>query len=429
MQDIPLEFNIFLATTAGIIALVALFSVPLKRYASSPLVATGAGILLAQVTSTGELVSGPTLLIMEEAARITLAVGLMAAALRVSRADIKSQWKPTAILLGLLMPLMWLLSSLIAYLVFSISILTAFLLGSLITPTDPVLAGSVLTGRVAEEKIPRNVRALISLESGMNDGLNYPFMFLPLLLMQHDAREAIFRWGVITWLWEVVGAIALGILIGYIAAQATCWAETHEHRGKTAVLVFSTALAFLSMAVSDLAGMDGILAIFVAGVVFDYIVEGSRAASPEEVQEAIDLLFTIPAFLLFGMALPWKAWGDLGWTAVAFPLLILAFRRFPAVAAIAPLLAKWHARPRRLLIAWAGPIGMSSVFYSAVASRLLKDDAPWVIGSLVVFSSVIVHGFGTPPVVRAFGRRAGEHRVGEEEEEQPPHEEQLPAQG
>lgn len=61
---------------------------------------------------------------------------------------------------------MWLISTLIIYSVLkgSITFLEAVALAACVTPTDPVLASSIIKGRFAEEHIPERVRNLLSAE-------------------------------------------------------------------------------------------------------------------------------------------------------------------------------------------------------------------------------------------------------------------------
>ena len=110
--------------------------------------------------------------ILEQASRLSLGVALMASALRVKRRDLRRLWKSAAVLLAGGMLLMWLFSGLIAYGVFGFSAAAAFLIGAIITPTDPVIAGSLVTGKLAEANIPQRLRYLITLEAGANDGLD-----------------------------------------------------------------------------------------------------------------------------------------------------------------------------------------------------------------------------------------------------------------
>jgi sodium/hydrogen antiporter len=395
-------FDIFLLVSAGLVGLVALLAVPLKRWVSSPLLALFAGVLLAS-SPAGELLSPDRLALLEQAARVSLAIGLMASALRIKRREFHSEWRSAALLLAVLMPLMWISSGLAAYFALGLSFTTALLLGAVITPTDPVTAGAIITGELAEKHIPIRLRTLISLESGANDGLNYVFVFLPLLLIELPPGAAVREWFFSIVLWNVAGSVAIGLVIGFAAARLTRWAERSEKRGPTYILVFSSALALFALAVGELLGTDGILAVFAAGIVFDYILEASDIATPEEVQEAIDLLFTMPVFVLIGMALPWQEWIGMGWKALAFVTAVSLLRRFPGVVLMRPLLAKRYSASQQFLIGLAGPIGVASVYYATLVARRLHWDAAWEYASLAIFSSVLLHGLAAPHLVQALG--------------------------
>ena len=60
----------------------------------------------------------------------------------------------------------------------------AFLLGALLSPTDPVLSSSVVTN----PRVPRVIRHTLNLESGLNDGLALPAVLaLAAALDPHDS--------------------------------------------------------------------------------------------------------------------------------------------------------------------------------------------------------------------------------------------------
>jgi NhaP-type Na+/H+ or K+/H+ antiporter len=109
--------------------------------------------------------------ILEQAARLTLAVSLMGIALRLETHGIKVLWRPAALLVTLGMVGMWLASSALAGWLLSVSFWTALLLGAVVTPTDPIVANSIVSGPFARKHLPLRVRDTISLESGANGGL------------------------------------------------------------------------------------------------------------------------------------------------------------------------------------------------------------------------------------------------------------------
>ena len=81
------------------------------------------------------------------------------------------------------MPLMWIVSGLLVYLILGLPFWVTVLIVAIITPTDPVVASSIVAGGVAERNLPSSLRCAISAESGFNDGLALPFVVLPVLVL------------------------------------------------------------------------------------------------------------------------------------------------------------------------------------------------------------------------------------------------------
>lgn len=60
------------------------------------------------------------------------------------------------VLLGILMPLMWIGSGLLAYLILGLPFWVCVLIGAIVTPTDPVVASSIVAGAWRREICPRS---------------------------------------------------------------------------------------------------------------------------------------------------------------------------------------------------------------------------------------------------------------------------------
>jgi sodium/hydrogen antiporter len=121
---------------------------------------------------------GDETLILEQAALVTLGIALVGVALRLPVGYASSNWRLLVVLLGILMPLMWMVSGLLVYLILGLPFWVSVLVGAIITPTDPAVASSIVAGGVAERKLPSRLRCAISAESGFNDGLALPFVVL-----------------------------------------------------------------------------------------------------------------------------------------------------------------------------------------------------------------------------------------------------------
>ena len=132
--------------------------------------------------------------------RLVLGVQLVLAGVQLPSRYLRTEWRSLALLLGPGMCAMWVTSSLLCWaLVPGLPIVSALALGACVTPTDPVLSNSIVKGKFADKNIPRELQRIIIAESGANDGLGYPFLFLPLYLLKYThssgapggAREAV----------------------------------------------------------------------------------------------------------------------------------------------------------------------------------------------------------------------------------------------
>ena len=115
---------------------------------SEPLIALIAGVLIGPaifgLLDLADL--GDETLILEEAALVTLGVALVGVALRLPVGYASSNWRLLVVLLGIVMPLMWVASGLLVYLILGCPFWVSVLIGAIITPTDPVVASSIVAG-------------------------------------------------------------------------------------------------------------------------------------------------------------------------------------------------------------------------------------------------------------------------------------------
>ena len=398
-----------LAAVGGLLLLLGLLGGLLKERTpvSEPLIALLAGVLIGPAAlgllNLADL--GDQTLILEEAALVTLGVALVGVALRLPVGYSRRNRRLLLVLLGIVMPLMWIVGGLLAYLIVGVPFWVAVLIGAIVTPTDPVVASSIVAGGVAERNLPAPLRHAISSESGFNDGLALPFVVLPVLVLTEPPGEVLGHWLTHTVLLEIVGGAALASLMGYLAGKTLRWAERKETMERTSLLTISLALSLSVLGVTELLHLNGVLAAFVAGIVFNFAGSSDAKETQEEIQEAISRFFDLPIFVLLGMALPWQGWLDLGWRGPLLVVAVLVLRRLPTVLALRPLLGPLRGRARDVLfLGWFGPIGAAALYYAAFSLRETGIEEAWVVGSLIICASVLVHGVSATPLTKLYGR-------------------------
>src|SRR5215212_2380980 len=266
------ELYVSLAAVGGLLLLLGVLGGLLKERTpvSEPLIALLAGVLIgpAALGLLDLARLGNETVILEEAALVTLGIALVGVALRLPMGYASGNWRLLVVLLGIVMPLMWTVSGLLVYLILGLPFWVSVLIGAIITPTDPVVASSIVAGGVAERNLPAPLRYAISAESGFNDGLALPFVVLPVLVLTEPAGEVLGHWLTHTVLLEIVAGAALAALVGYAAGKTLRWAERKETMERTSLLTVSLSLTVLG--VTELLHLNGVLAAFVAGIVFNF---------------------------------------------------------------------------------------------------------------------------------------------------------------
>lgn len=413
------EFNTIVALLGGLILVLGLGSKPLAKSPLPPtVIALGLGVLvgpmLLNLINLQELGDRATLL--ERAARLTLGIGLIGVALRVPREFPRRSWRSMLVLLAIGMPLMWAISAGLIYYLLGISFWLALLIGAIVTPTDPIAASPIVTGKLAETDIPERVRDTISFESGANDGLSFLFVFLPFLFLTKPPGEAISHWLMTTLLWEVGVATAFGLLLGYAAGKLLRAAEAHGTIRRDWRLVYTVALGLLAAGAGRLIRSDEVLVIFAAGAMFTQVVSSDDRENEEQGQEAVNRFFAIPIFVLLGSALPWDGWAELGWTGVLLVAAILLFRRPPVLLLLKPLLPELRSRSDALFVGWFGPVAVAAIYYASLMEHRLGEPLIWDVVSLIICGSVLAHGMSGVPLTRLYGRKRGEPTKAEVQE-------------
>ncbi|KAI7819012.1 Cation/H+ exchanger, partial [Gamsiella multidivaricata] len=355
-----------------------------------------------------------------EFTRIVIAVQVMAAGVSLPRAYIVKERLSLFMMIVPLMVLMWCTSALLIWgLIPNLGFVEAMVIAACVTPTDPVLSNSVVKGRFAEKHVPPRIRYLLSAESGINDGMGLPFLFLGLyLLREQTAGVAIAKWFYLVWAYQILLSIIIGGIIGFAARKLVKGAKNRKLIDKESFLVFSIALALAVAGIVSILASDDLLACFICGNIFAWDDWFSNEIAEAHIQEIIDMLLNLACFVYIGASIPFSSFGDpaLGltvWRMIILAVVVLMFRRLPFVIALKPLIPALTTYREAAFAGWFGPIGVGAVFFSKVTAMLthpehIGEDAHnleklnrvraviFPVVMFLVFSSVLIHGVTVP---------------------------------
>ena len=335
-------------------------------------------------------------------AELVVIVVLFATGLRIDELGGWRLWRPTVGLLAVTMPLTIATVALLGWSLAGMTIGGAILLGAVLAPTDPVLAGDLQVGPPLEGK-EHPVRFALTTEAGLNDGLAFPFVYLALHVASQGADPSLW---IAEWLaWDVLYRIAVGTLsgvligwgLGRILFAVPAWnALTRSGPG---VLVL--AGVFLAYGLSELAEGYGFIAAFVAGVACRRVEAKHRFHQQlHAFASSIEHAVTAILLVLLGSVMP-LLWGYLDWahTIIGFGLILV----IRPVAGMLGLVGSALAPRPRGVVAVYGVRGIGSLYYLGYAATHVEfvDEGPlWAVVAFTIFASTVIHGLTAAGSVR-----------------------------
>jgi monovalent cation/hydrogen antiporter len=286
---------------------------------------------------------------------------------------------------------------------------TAFVLGAIVSPTDPT-AASAIAQRLG---LPRRLVSLIEGESLVNDGtalVAYKFAVAAVVTGSFSLMEASGRFFL-----NVVGGIAIGLAVGFVLREVR--RRVDNPPVELTISILSGYFAFLP---AFAAGVSGVLAAVTVGIFMGW--HTPELTTPQvrlqgvAMWEIIFFVLNAVLFALVGLQLPeiidslsGRSTGELLWYAVAVTAAVIVARFiwvFPAkyFSGRERGKRKWQGA---LVLTWAGMRGAVSLA-AALALPLTTDaGAPFPDRDLVVFltftvilGTLVLQGLTLPGLIR-----------------------------
>ncbi len=342
--------------------------------------------------------------------QLALVLTLLSDGLVVERELLRVHWSPPVRALTLAMPITLCLLALFAHTVFpSLTWAEAFLLGAVLSPTDPVVTSTVVTA----QRVPSLVRHTLNLESGLNDGLALPFvLFFIVLASAGDAGSE----GA-----KLLGEAAFGAVVG--TALGVIGGRLHHHLPGGGITlryegIYAVGIGLLAFGLADVTFGNGLIAAFVAGIVL--------GAAEHEIPDAfiafsenLSAIFQVVTFFVFGALIVATGYDENVWYLILFVPFALLLAR--PVAVLVSMIGTRLPRPQKLFVAWFGPKGVASMLFalyvldSEVGNRSIIFD----VAAFTILASILAHGLTDTMGAGWIERRM---RAKEEEDERTGHE-------
>jgi NhaP-type Na+/H+ or K+/H+ antiporter len=267
------------------------------------------------------------------------------------------------------------------------------LLAAALAATDAALASPV----IMDERIPRQLRRIIDVESGLNDGLATPLVLFFLAGAVASGGPA----GGEAPLTHAMVELAIGVVVGValgvgaarllVSARRTSWSSVAGER--LAVLVLPMLTYFTAAAL----GGNGFIAAFVAGIAAGTVGREEVAEDQLQLTNDVGTLLSAAVWFVFGSLIPDVVARGVSWKVLLYAVLSLTIVRMAPVALA--LVRSGLGTREVLFLGWIGPRGLASILFGLIAIEELHGhgltaaaDSVAEVIVVTVGLSVLLHG-------------------------------------
>ena len=267
----------------------------------------------------------------------------------------------------------------------------AFLIGAVLSPTDPVLAAAV----VGREEVPVQLRQLLNVESGLNDGMALPIVVVLLAVSSSGPLDA----------WRLAGDLGLGVALGLVVPWAFIALERSKRFSASAQYeplgLFAVGLGLLALC--EVTGANAFIAAFVGGITVASVSPHARDAF-RRFGELVTELLKLGALLAFGALVTPTLLGKVGAAGWIFAITAIVIARPVGIAlSLYRSALGWR---ERAAAAWFGPKGFASVVYGLMVleSTVSGRERIFVLTVITVTISIVAHSSSDIVIARWFAR-------------------------
>jgi NhaP-type Na+/H+ or K+/H+ antiporter len=318
-------------------------------------------------------------------ATLSLVLVLFTDAVSLSIAEIRRHGRLAFLVLGPGTLLTAALVALVGWSLLGLAPAAAAILGAALASTDPIM----LRGLIRRPGLPEPVRLALRLESGLNDAVLLPIIFVAMPFLLQSGPPSATAWVRIGLDFFLLGPGA-GVAVGLFGLSALDMIRRKIGVRRDYESLYSLGVAFTAYAAAEAVHGSGFLAAFAAGLTIAALDVELCDCFLEYGQTTAEMALLF-AFVLFGSSLIWSGFSVLSLPTIFFAIAVVLIRPIAFFVSLAGNRLDYRSR---LLIAWFGPRGLSSlllillpVFAGATGSQEL-----FAICCLVVILSVAVHG-------------------------------------
>jgi NhaP-type Na+/H+ or K+/H+ antiporter len=282
-----------------------------------------------------------------------------------------------------------------------LSLLELAILATMLAPTDAALGKAVVTN----EAVPDDVRQGLNVESGLNDGICVPILFVFLALVTGKAGEEEPWQLALRLVAEEIGlGLAVGLALTGAAALLLKYARKQQWLTETWIQLPVISLALTCFATAQWLGGSGFIAAFSGGLLFGALAKTQREEFLRAGEGTGDT-FALITWVIFGSAVVGQAVGHFSWLILLYSILSLTVIRMLPV--FLSLIGTGFNTEAKLFMGWFGPRGLASIVFAVIVVNANLQNAGPIAMTVVctIILSILLHGITANPWARAYGAR------------------------
>ncbi|MFQ3224277.1 MAG: NhaP-type Na+/H+ or K+/H+ antiporter [Lentimonas sp.] len=283
-----------------------------------------------------------------------------------------------------------------------LSMLEIAIIATMLAPTDAALGKAV----VSNPSVPSDIREGLNVESGLNDGICVPIIFLFLALISGEGTAQAPHVLALKLFAEEIG-IGMGVGIGFtlIATYLIKFASVKKWITESWEQLPVVTLAICCFTGAQLLGGSGFIACFTGGLLF-----GSLATKYKHeyliTAESTGDTFSLITWVCFGAAVVGQSLGAFTWQVLLYSILSLTVIRMLPVFLV--LTGMNYRTDQKLFIGWFGPRGLASIVFAVIVlnDKLPHGDTISMTAVCTILLSVILHGISANPLIAFLAKRS-----------------------
>ncbi len=373
-----------------------------RAAASGPIVFVLAGLLMGPLW-LGWFNGDATHVELRMLADLTLALILFIDAANADFGILKKQFRIPLRMLFLGLPGAIFLGTVAASFLFeTLSIYEAAILGTMLAATDAALGKAVISNKA----VPVQIREGLNIESGFNDGLCVPILFVFIAMAVGSSSEGSSSMLALTLVAEELGiGLAVGLGLTAIGARLLKWCHNRGWVTEVWKQLTVVGLAIACFTIAQSLHGSGYIAAFSGGLLFGFKAKESThklVLAAEGIGETMALM----TWMLFGAIVIGQSVEHFTWTMLGYALLSLTvIRMLPIFLSLTGFV---ESSAEKLFLGWFGPRGLASIVFAIIVLNKGVPHAKFLatVVVLTVFLSLIAHGISANPLAKLLGNNS-----------------------